>query len=93
MTTTAEAGERLALTMQIIGGGCSHRQAEPVLLNTGELVACVCIACLRALPYDWISDQMHRAYREAHCEHEWIEMPTLGSAEVDAQCRDCGTWR
>lgn len=93
MTTGAEAGERLAIALQVAFGGCPHWQAEPVILNTGELVACVCISCLRALPYDWISDQLHRAHREAYCTHEWIETPTLGRAEVDAQCRDCGTQR
>lgn len=88
--TTQEA----CINIEMALGGCAHNQAEPVILSTGELVACVCISCLRALPFDWITNQVSRGHREAFCAHqEWIEMPMFGRVEVDATCRDCGAWR
>lgn len=94
MTTAADAGERLSVIMAMAGGGCRHLRAEPVILCTGEQVACVCVSCFRQLPRDWISNQRDHAHREAFCQHEeWLEMPELGRLAVDAQCRACSTWR
>lgn len=48
---------------------CRHPQAEPVILTTGELVACVCIGCYQPLPADYIESQAEQAQREAYCTH------------------------
>lgn len=86
--------EEASINLKIAFGGCPHLRAEPVILSTGEQVACVCASCLRQLPREWISNQRDRAHREAFCKHEeWLEMPELGRLAVDAQCRACSTWR
>lgn len=70
---------------------CSHRQAEPVVLSTGELVACVCIACLAALSADWIDNQRERAVRIAYCDHgDQIEITQFGQAVRQYLCNGCG---
>lgn len=67
---------------------CRHRQSEPVILSTGEQVACICISCFASLPAGWIEGQRVRAYREAHCEHEWIDVSTFG--QLPGSHRICG---
>lgn len=67
--TMAEATVSIRMALE----GCTHDQAEPVVLSTGEVVACVCVACIEALPADWIANQYRRAEREAWCTHEnWV---------------------
>lgn len=41
-------------TAQEALGGCPHDNPEPVELNTGEVVAAVCPACLVALSPSWV---------------------------------------
>lgn len=60
MTTFGDMGvtaEQACLSMEILAGGCPHRQSEPVTLSTGELVACICVKCYRQLPADWITSE------------------------------------
>lgn len=78
---------------------CLHRQAEPVELTTGEIVACVCIECLQPLPADHIARQIRDAWDEARrerlrktCPHtESVEIITFGMAEAEHMCLWCGT--
>jgi hypothetical protein len=73
---------------------CPHSQAEPVVLSTGELVACVCIACLCALPFDWIQDQRTRAERHARCEHDdEVDITAFGKVLTMLVCTICGRKR
>lgn len=73
--------------------GCAHQQAEPVILSTGELVACVCINCYAQLPDTYIVTQRTRAEREAHCQHaDLVEMTKLGQAERSYLCVECGAY-
>ena len=44
---------------------CAHRQAEPVILCTGELVACVCVECFEPLPARWVETQRRKARVES----------------------------
>jgi hypothetical protein len=70
VTTAYEAGESLSLAMGVLAGGCPHQRAEPVILCTGEQVACICTRCYRQLPETWILDQRARTEREAYCQHD-----------------------
>ena len=80
---------------EIVKPRCTHQQAEPVVLSTGETVACVCIICLSALSADWVTNQRRRAEQTAHCAHDdLIELGMFGQhpADADRICRDCGAW-
>lgn len=69
---------------------CPHRQAEPVVLITGETVATVCVECLTPLPADYIDKQLHKAARVAFCEHqETIGIGTWSQSEPWRMCQDC----
>lgn len=72
---------------------CAHRQAEPVVLSTGEIVACVCIECLDPLSAGYVEDQRERAEQAAFCRHdETVELTMFGSAKRSFMCVDCGSW-
>lgn len=72
---------------------CQHPQAEPVVLSTGEQVACVCIGCYEQLPADHIKRQAEAAHREAHCDHTGaIEVTAFGKADRHFICNECGSW-
>jgi hypothetical protein len=72
---------------------CRHPQAEPVVLTTGELVACVCIGCYQQLPADYIERQATEAHVEAYCLHkDSVEVTRFGSRDRTYACRDCGSW-
>ena len=74
---------------------CQHPQAEPVILSTGELVACVCIGCYQPLPADYIGQQVEQAQRKAFCTHaETMEIVDFGRAPADSRysCAECGGW-
>lgn len=62
---------------------CRHPQAEPVILSTGELVACVCIGCYQQLSASYIKDQADDAHRLAYCSHR-------GSRFSRSTCSECG---
>lgn len=86
-------GEEAAVNLKAALGGCPHKQAETVELCTGEVVACMCIACLDRLPADWIDRQRDRAEREAHCEHRALMAQLrmgVGVASNPHRCADCG---
>ncbi len=64
---------------------CAHRDAVPVTLNTGELVAALCPSCDAQLPARWLG-----------CSHEnAIDTPMLGQRPGQFLCNDCGGsgWR
>jgi hypothetical protein len=71
---------------------CPHRQAEPVILSTGEQVACVCIACFAPLAAGWIIDQRSTAERVARCAHDdLIDISAFGEYPGSHQiCAGCG---
>lgn len=72
---------------------CQHPQAEPVILSTGELVACVCVTCFNPLPADYIERQAERAHLEAHCTHSnTVEITAFGEANRRYTCIGCGSW-
>lgn len=72
---------------------CQHPQAEPVILSTGELVACVCIGCFGPLPADYIERQAETAHLKAYCVHEdSVEITAFGSRDRTHACRVCGAW-
>lgn len=86
-------GEEAAVNMKAALGGCPHRQAETVELCTGEVVACICIACLDRLPAGWIDQQRERAEREARCDHRELMMRLqmgVGVALHPKVCGECG---
>jgi hypothetical protein len=69
---------------------CLHRQAEPVILNTGEQVASVCIECLAPLSADHIEKQRAKAEIAAYCRHEdRISIRSLGEALNTEICMLC----
>ena len=73
---------------------CAHRQAEPVVLTTGEHVACVCVECYFPLPEVWIKRQREQAEREAYCEHEdEISLRALGDRYDTLMCSRCSRRR
>jgi hypothetical protein len=75
-----------------VAARCAHRQAEPVVLSTGEVVASVCIECYAPLSADYIDSQRERAERTAFCEHdEKAEITMFGEAKRSYICIDCGT--
>jgi hypothetical protein len=94
VTTAYEAGESAKLVMEMVGGGCLHRQAEPVILSTDEHVACVCITCYRQLPPTWILDQRARAEHEAYCKHDQtVDVTPFGKVPgSEVTCLGCGAW-
>lgn len=93
MSAAVLMGEAYMTGLRAGLAGCTHRQAEPVILSTGEVVACVCIDCFGSLPADRIDDQHERAEREAFCEHpDTVELTTFGSAKRSYTCIDCGAW-
>lgn len=72
---------------------CRHQQAEPVVLSTGELVACVCIWCWEQLPPGYIAGQIELCLKQAYCPHGTFI--TISAAEgwswnycTDCQARD-----
>lgn len=71
---------------------CPHRQAEPVVLTTGETVACLCVVCLEALPADYVDRQRDTAHAIAVCLHEdTAEITTWGSPAYGYEiCTACG---
>lgn len=72
---------------------CAHRQAEPVILSTGEVVACVCVACYAQLPARYIRDQYDKALLYAYCKHkDRVDLAELGKEPVnwDQICQGCG---
>lgn len=72
---------------------CAHRQAEPVVLSTGEAVACVCTTCLAPLSATWIDDQRRRAEITAYCAHEdLVDITGFGKVEREIICATCGAW-
>lgn len=73
---------------------CRHPQAEPVILSTGELVACVCIGCYHQLPADYIGGQVEQAQREAYCTHDdEVDITGFGQVEHTHTCTGCGRIR
>lgn len=75
---------------------CAHPQAEPVILSTGEQVACICLNpdCYQQLPADYITTQRDIAELRACCEHEnRIDLIELGTVDWDQICQDCGEIR
>lgn len=91
MKTWGITGEEAAVHIKAALGGCPHVQAEPVVLYTGELVACVCIICLDKLPANWIAGQREHAELVAYCTHETlIELRSLGQLHPDYTCNRCG---
>lgn len=79
--------------MTAVATRCAHRQAELVVLSTGETVASICIECFESLASNYIGNQRERAEREAFCEHlETVELTTFGSAKRTFTCIDCGAW-
>lgn len=73
---------------------CRHPQAEPVILSTGELVACVCITCLERLVAHYIRVQYRDAEREAYCTHDHeLDITGFGQAELTLICSRCGHMR
>lgn len=82
-----EPGERL------VKSPCRHQQAEPVILSTGETVACVCIACLGPLSADWIDKQRATAEARAFCAHDpadQVEIVAFGDQLIRVLCAECG---
>jgi hypothetical protein len=72
---------------------CRHPQAEPVILSTGELVACVCIGCYQQLPAEYIDWQRDRSNLEAYCPHrDKVEVTGFNKADREFICRACGGW-
>jgi hypothetical protein len=85
-----EAGERVIPYRQH-QPRCSHQQAEPVVLSTGETVACVCISCIEPLAANWIANQRSTAERVAYCRHEdLVDITGFGKVETDYICAGCG---
>lgn len=85
--------EEAAMYIKAALGRCPHAQAEPVVLCTGELVACVCITCLDKLPAHWISRQREHAELVAYCTHEDLdEIREIGKLRPDYHCASCGEW-
>jgi len=90
---TGVTGEESAVSLKAALGGCPHQQAETVELCTGEVVACVCIACLDRLPANWIDQQRDRAEREARCDHRALMARLrmgVGVALHPKVCGECG---
>jgi hypothetical protein len=86
--------EEAAVHLKTALGGCPHSQAEPVILSTGETVACVCIACWDPLPAAWVRDQMELAHRVAYCRHEnEVTLCSLGDPVDTLLCVGCGRQR
>lgn len=87
-------GEEAAINLKRALGGCQHQQAETVELCTGEVVACICIACLDRLPAGWIDDQRTRAEREARCGHrallQNLQMGVGVGLANPHRCGECG---
>ena len=74
---------------------CNHQQAEPVVLSTGETVACVCISCLAGLSAGYVEQQRRRAEVAAYCDHsDVVELAEFGKepADWDRMCTTCGAW-
>lgn len=70
---------------------CAHRQAEPVTLTTGEVVACACVECLHALPIGYVDQQRASAHGRALCPHEdREELKAWGGVVVASRCVSCG---
>lgn len=73
---------------------CRHPQAEPVILTTGELVACVCIGCYQQLAAEYIERQAEQAQREAYCTHEHeLSLRSWGQPSDSLICSYCGRIR
>jgi hypothetical protein len=72
---------------------CAHQQAEPVVLSSGETVACVCITCFSTLSADYIAGQRERAESIANCSHEdLIDITQFGKVPgSDLVCAGCGS--
>lgn len=71
---------------------CWHRQAEPVTLSTGEVVACICIECYQQLSLGYIEDQRKRAEIAANCDHDdWVDITGFGDQYRRYICLYCGT--
>lgn len=71
--------------------GCRHQQAEPVVLITGETVACVCIRCLERLSAEYIDQQYDRAYQIATCPHnDTVDVAAYGGFPRTVWCAECG---
>lgn len=86
-------GAQAAATFEADLMRCRHPQAEPVILTTGELVACVCIGCYQQLPADYIGWQRDRSYVEAYCTHDdKVEVTAFGKADREYNCTACGSW-
>jgi hypothetical protein len=72
---------------------CVHQQAEPVILTTGERVACVCISCYAQLDRSYIEWQRKHAEIVAHCKHaSQVDLAELGKppSQWDRICTECG---
>lgn len=65
---------------------CRHPQAEPVILTTGELVACVCIGCYHQLPADYIAFQCDHSETMAYADFDRVP------AGSRFRCVECGDW-
>lgn len=49
-----DTGITIAANMATLNGECAHHQTAPVeLIATGELVARLCVSCLREVPIQW----------------------------------------
>ena len=70
---------------------CRHVQAEPVVLSTGETVACVCIWCFEPLPADYIARQAALCEREAYCAHGTLISVNAEGMTSWEFCADCQT--
>ena len=73
---------------------CHHPQARPVILSTGELVACVCIGCFSPLPADYVERQAEAAHRESYCTHDYEANLRSWNEPYDTLwCTSCGRTR
>jgi hypothetical protein len=89
-----ERGVQIAAAFSRELNRCRHPQAEPVVLTTGELVACVCIGCYQPLPAEYIEDQSTEAQREAYCRHVYEhDITGFDAVEHTMICSHCGRMR
>lgn len=68
---------------------CRHQQAEPVVLCTGELVACVCCLCWEQLPPDYIERQVALCLNQAYCPHGTVITMSVTEGMSWKYCSDC----
>lgn len=73
---------------------CRHQQAEPVVLCTGEMVACICTRCFEQLPAGYIDTQREWAEIAAYCDHDdEIDVQAFADPHPVFMCLRCGQRR